>query len=252
MTRRDRVRRARSCAGRACIPVTSWTGGGPGTAGRWPGRRASRPPGRRPAGRADRPAAEREGPAGAGAGQGPLRGRCPVKTAGALGDDLQERGHRARVEFVTDEAIALLAPRIGTRAACAAAGVPQATWYRRHRISPPPPGRPRSRTLSGSSRGRWPRPSGRRSWTCCTPSGSLTWPPTKSGRRCWTRAPTWDRCPPTTGCCARPGRAVSGARRPPIPPPSSPSWWPTGRTRCTPGTSPSCTARRNGPTTTCT
>jgi putative transposase len=41
---------------------------------------------------------------------------------------------------VTDEAIALLAPRIGTRAACRAAGVPQATWYRRHRISPVPPG----------------------------------------------------------------------------------------------------------------
>jgi putative transposase len=40
---------------------------------------------------------------------------------------------------VTDEAIALMAPRIGTRAACAAAGVPQATWYRRHRISPPAP-----------------------------------------------------------------------------------------------------------------
>ncbi len=40
---------------------------------------------------------------------------------------------------MTDEAIALLAPRIGTRAACAAAGVPQATWYRRHRISPLPP-----------------------------------------------------------------------------------------------------------------
>jgi hypothetical protein len=40
---------------------------------------------------------------------------------------------------VTDEAIALLAPRIGTRAACAASGVPQATWYRRHRASPVPP-----------------------------------------------------------------------------------------------------------------
>ena len=39
---------------------------------------------------------------------------------------------------MTDEAIALLAPRIGTRAACAAAGVPQATWYRRHRTSPVP------------------------------------------------------------------------------------------------------------------
>src|SRR5580658_6036884 len=32
-----------------------------------------------------------------------------------------------------------MAPRIGTRAACAVAGVPQATWYRRHRFSPPPP-----------------------------------------------------------------------------------------------------------------
>jgi putative transposase len=40
---------------------------------------------------------------------------------------------------VTDGAIAVMAPMIGTRAACAAAGVPQATWYRRHRISPPPP-----------------------------------------------------------------------------------------------------------------
>jgi putative transposase len=40
---------------------------------------------------------------------------------------------------VTDEAIAVMAPRIGTRAACAAAGVPQATWYRRHRVSPSAP-----------------------------------------------------------------------------------------------------------------
>jgi putative transposase len=39
---------------------------------------------------------------------------------------------------VTGEAIAVMAPGIGTRAACAASGVPQATWYRRHRISPPP------------------------------------------------------------------------------------------------------------------
>jgi putative transposase len=39
---------------------------------------------------------------------------------------------------VTDEAIALLAPRTGTRAACAASGVAQASWYRRHRTSPAP------------------------------------------------------------------------------------------------------------------
>lgn len=36
------------------------------------------------------------------------------------GNDLRERGHRARAERVTDQAIALLAPRIGTRAACRA------------------------------------------------------------------------------------------------------------------------------------
>jgi len=36
---------------------------------------------------------------------------------------------------------ALLAPRIGTRAACAAAGVAQASYYRRHRVSAAPPRR---------------------------------------------------------------------------------------------------------------
>jgi putative transposase len=39
---------------------------------------------------------------------------------------------------LTDQAIARLAPRIGTRAACAAAGVPQASYYRRHRVSAAP------------------------------------------------------------------------------------------------------------------
>jgi putative transposase len=39
---------------------------------------------------------------------------------------------------LTSEAITMLAPRIGTRAACRAAGVAQASWYRRHRISPAP------------------------------------------------------------------------------------------------------------------
>jgi putative transposase len=43
---------------------------------------------------------------------------------------------------VTDEAIAALAPRIGTRAACAVSGVAQASWYRRHRASPAPLRRP--------------------------------------------------------------------------------------------------------------
>jgi len=42
---------------------------------------------------------------------------------------------------MTDAAITELAPRIGTRAACAATGTSQASWYRRHRVTPPPPGR---------------------------------------------------------------------------------------------------------------
>jgi putative transposase len=39
---------------------------------------------------------------------------------------------------MTDEAVAELAPVAGTRAACAAVGVAQASWYRRHRASPAP------------------------------------------------------------------------------------------------------------------
>jgi putative transposase len=40
---------------------------------------------------------------------------------------------------MTDAAVAELAPRTGTRQACAAVGLPQAGWYRRHRQSPPRP-----------------------------------------------------------------------------------------------------------------
>jgi len=61
---------------------------------------------------------------------------------------------------MTDETIAVLAPRTGTRAACAAVGAPQASYYRRHRASPPPPrpvpvphaGRVQPRALSHAER----------------------------------------------------------------------------------------------------
>jgi putative transposase len=43
---------------------------------------------------------------------------------------------------VTSDAITALAPRIGIRAACRAAGVARASWYRRHRPSPLPGRRP--------------------------------------------------------------------------------------------------------------
>ncbi|HEU4427087.1 MAG TPA: hypothetical protein VFR67_31545 [Pilimelia sp.] len=56
-----------------------------------------------------------------------------------------------------DEAIAELAPLIGTRAACRATGRPQATHYRRRRQSPPPPKparerRPQPRALTPAER----------------------------------------------------------------------------------------------------
>jgi len=45
------------------------------------------------------------------------------------------------VNAATDAAVTELAPRIGTRAACAATGTSQASWYRRHRVTPVPPRR---------------------------------------------------------------------------------------------------------------
>ena len=38
-----------------------------------------------------------------------------------------------------DQAVATLAPAVGTVRACRAVGQPRASWYRRHRQSPPPP-----------------------------------------------------------------------------------------------------------------
>ena len=153
---------------------------------------------------------------------------------------------------MTDQAITALTARIGTRAACAAVGAAQASYYRRHRISPAPPGRSRCRTrdrhqpraLSAAERQaildvlhgeRFADPAPAEVWATLLDEGIYL-----------------GSSPPSTGCCVRRARPASAAARPPTRPRSSPSCWPPGRTRSSPGTSPSCTARRSGRTTTCT
>ena len=122
---------------------------------------------------------------------------------------------------MTDQAIALLAPRIGTRAACAAAGVAQASWYRRHRASPPPPQRPavpqrdrvQPRALSPGER------SG--SWRVLHAERFADTSPAEVWAILLDEGIYLVSSPPSTGCCAPRTRSVSGARRPPTRPGSA-------------------------------
>ncbi|HEY6790107.1 MAG TPA: hypothetical protein VI365_22635 [Trebonia sp.] len=65
-------------------------------------------------------------------------GAVLAKAGRALGDALRAAGHRPDADAVTDQAVAALTPRIGTRAACAALGESQASYYRRPRAGPSP------------------------------------------------------------------------------------------------------------------
>jgi transposase len=60
-----------------------------------------------------------------------------TKTAVALGDALRANGHRFLADTTIDEAIGVLVPHIGTRAACAVVGESQASYYRRHCVGSP-------------------------------------------------------------------------------------------------------------------
>ena len=124
---------------------------------------------------------------------------------------------------MTDEAIAALAPRIGTRAACAASGVPQATWYRRHRISPPqqrPAPVPHARRVQP----RALAPAERTAILDVLHSDRFAdlapdevWATLLDEGTYLGSVSTYYRV------LREAGRPVSGAPRPPIPPPSSPS-----------------------------
>ena len=128
--------------------------------------------------------------------------------------------------------------------------MPQATWYRRHRTSPPPPGRPRSR-IADRVQPRALAPAERQAILDALHSGRFAdlapgevWATLLDEGTYLGSVSTFYRLLREAGE-SRERRAQAthpAAVKPELAPP--------GRTRSTPGTSPSCTARRNGPTTT--
>ena len=139
-----------------------------------------------------------------------------------------------------------LAVQVGVAPACQALGVSRATFYRRQR---PTPGhqQPRptpARALCDSEREQCS--------TCSPPLASSIARPPRSPPRCSMKANTCARSARCIGSWPRISRSESGAINVTIPSTPSPSWWPRGRTKPGPGTSPSCWGRRSGRTSTST
>ena len=115
--------------------------------------------------------------------------------------------------------IAELAPKIGVRNACDAVGVAQASYYRRHRRSPPPQrpaplphqDRPQPRALSESERAAI--------LDELHSERFVDMSPTEVWATLLMKAATSARSPRSTGCYVRPARAGNGAGRPPTRPP---------------------------------
>ncbi len=128
-----------------------------------------------------------------------------------------------------EQAVQELTPIVGTRPACRALGAAPATIYRRRRPS-------RAQADAGAAvtgQGAIRAPSARRCSPSSTASGSLTAPPRRSGRRCWTRAVTWLRSGRCTGCSPlNMAGCGSDATSSPTRPTPSRSCSPSARTSC--------------------
>ena len=196
--------RAPSCAVKACIPATSWSGAGPVTAGRGrPGPTSGGP----------RPVPDAAALAKANQQDRTPRGvtwpstswpwtswekltrswRCLPR---ARPTTPRPRPTRCRAEAVIDACFAELVPlvghggrRVGVRAS------PGPRHYRR--CQPPILGPPRPRSTPSQ------RPVSRRRppscWPCCARPGFVTWPRPRCGPSCSTKAAMWRRSPPCTG-----------------------------------------------------
>ena len=116
---------------------------------------------------------------------------------------------------MSDAAIAELEPMIGVRNACDVVGVAQASYYRRHRQSPPPPrpapiphtDRPQPRALSEHERAAI--------LAELHSERFVDTSPTEVWATLLDEVATSARSRPSTGCCAKPARAGSAVGRPP-------------------------------------
>jgi putative transposase len=150
---------------------------------------------------------------------------------------------------MTDQAVAELVPLVGVRAACAAVGEAQARWYRRHRQSPPPPKPERApatqpRALSPAERTRLRE-------VLNSPAHVDEAPATVYAKLL--DQGIYLASVPTMYRVLRDHDEVGERRRQATHPAAKkPELLATKPTRSTPGTSPSCSARPSGPTTTCT
>ena len=111
-----------------------------------------------------------------------------------------------------DQAIAELAPVVGTTAACAAVGRTRATHYRWHRKSPPrprpapKPPRPQPRALSEEER--------QGVLEVLRSERFVDMAPPEIYATLLDEGSTWPRCPPCTGSCVQSMRCGSDGGRP--------------------------------------
>jgi putative transposase len=150
---------------------------------------------------------------------------------------------------MTDQAVAELTPLVGVRAGCAAVGEARARWYRRHRQSPPPPKPERVRAAQPRALSHQERTELRQ--VLNSPEHVDEAPATVYAKLL--DQGVYLASVPTMYRVLRDHDEVHERRRQATHrPPPSPSCWPPGPTRSTRGTSPSCSARPSGPTSTCT